>query len=77
MPGKTDNGFKYTVDGEKVTFDEICARCPGVNRSVLNNRIRLSWRTWKELQKPAATQSKRKGKPYTVSINQPRKPPNG
>lgn len=62
MPGKTDNGYKYTVDGEKVTFDEICLRCPGVSRSVLNNRVRLSWRTWKELQKPpsAANMSRKR-----------------
>ena len=73
MAGKTDNGFKYTVDGEKVTFDEICERCPKINRAVLNNRIRLGWRTWAELQKPAATPKKRKGKPFTVSLSQTRK----
>lgn len=72
MAGKTDNGFKYTVDGEKVTFDEICERCPKINRAVLNNRIRLGWRTWAELQKPAATPKKRKGKPFTVSLAQSR-----
>jgi hypothetical protein len=73
MPGKTDNGFKYTVDGEKVTFEEIVTRCHLVNRSVLNNRVRLGWRAWAELQKPSGPQVKRKGKPFTVSLSQTRK----
>lgn len=49
--------FKYTVDGEKVTFNEICTRCPNVTRDVLYNRVRLGWRTWKELQLPAQTKA--------------------
>jgi len=59
--------FRYTVDGEKVTLDEIVARvpkdsagCPLVSRSLVSNRIRLGWRTWAELmRKPDAVQSAR------------------
>ncbi len=54
------NDYKYTVDGEKVTLDEIAARCPLVSRSLVSNRIRLGWRTWAELmRKPDAVQSAR------------------
>lgn len=49
--------FKYTVDGEKVTIDEIYARCPNVSKATLYNRVRLGWRTWKELQMPAQTKA--------------------
>ena len=52
--------FKYTVDGEKVTLDEIAARCPLVSRSLVSNRIRLGWRTWAELMRaPDKAQSAR------------------
>lgn len=54
------NSYKYTVDGEKVTLDEIAARCPLVSRATVSNRIRLGWRTWAELmRKPDAVQSAR------------------
>jgi len=53
--------FKYTVDGEKVTLDEIVARCPLVSRATVSNRVRLGWRTWAELmRKPDAVQSARR-----------------
>ena len=46
--------FKYTVDGEKVTFDEICARITNINRSVFKYRVNAGWRTWKELGRSTA-----------------------
>lgn len=53
--------YRYTVDGEKVTLDEIVARCPLVSRSLVSNRIRLGWRTWAELsKKPDVVQSNRR-----------------
>jgi len=53
--------FRYTVDGEKVTLDEIVARCPLVSRSTISNRVRLGWRTWAELSKrPDVVQSNRR-----------------
>lgn len=55
------NTFRYTVDGEKVTLDEIAARCPLVSRATVSNRVRLGWRTWAELsKKPDAVQSARR-----------------
>lgn len=55
------NDYRYTVDGERVTLDEIVARCPLVSRSTIGNRVRLGWRTWAELQKkPDAVQSARR-----------------
>ena len=55
--------YKYTVDGEKVTLDEIVARCPLVSRATVSNRVRLGWRTWAELSKEpdAVQQARRKG----------------
>ncbi len=53
--------YKYTVDGDKVTLDEIAARCPLVSRSTVSNRVRLGWRTWAELMKgPDKVQSARR-----------------
>ncbi len=53
--------FRYTVDGEKVTLDEIAARCPLVSRATVSNRVRLGWRTWAELSKrPDVVQSNRR-----------------
>ena len=60
--------FRYTVDGEKVTLDEIAARvpkdsagCPLVSRATVSNRVRLGWRTWAELsKKPDVVQSNRR-----------------
>jgi len=53
--------YKYTVDGDKVTLDEIAARCPLVSRATVSNRVRLGWRTWAELgKKPDAVQSARR-----------------
>lgn len=53
--------YRYTVDGEKVTIDEIVARCPLVSRSTISNRVRTGWRTWAELmRKPDAVQSARR-----------------
>ena len=53
--------FRYTVDGEKVTLDEIVARCPLVSRATVSNRVRLGWRTWAELSKrPDVVQSNRR-----------------
>ena len=45
--------YWYTVDGEKVTLDEICAKYPKIARATMSNRVRLGWRTWAELGKPA------------------------
>ena len=57
------NTYRYTVDGEKVTLDEIAARCPLVSRATVSNRVRLGWRTWAELSKKpdAVQQARRKG----------------
>lgn len=53
--------YQYTVDGEKVTLDEIVARCPLVSRATVSNRIRTGWRTWAELsRKPDVVQSNRR-----------------
>jgi len=57
------NDYRYTVDGEKVTLDEIVTRCPLVSRAAVSNRVRLGWRTWAELSKKpdAVQQARRKG----------------
>ena len=57
------NTYRYTVDGEKVTLDEIVSRCPLVSRATVSNRVRLGWRTWAELSKKpdAVQQARRKG----------------
>ena len=53
--------YRYTVDGEKVTLDEIVSRCPLVSRQTVSNRVRLGWRTWAELtKKPDVVQSNRR-----------------
>lgn len=53
--------FRYTVDGDLVTLDEIVARCPLVSRSTISNRVRLGWRTWADLSKrPDVVQSNRR-----------------
>lgn len=53
--------YQYTVDGEKVTLDEIVARCPLISLATVSNRIRLGWRTWAELsKKPDVVQSNRR-----------------
>ena len=53
--------YQYTVDGDKVTIDEIVARCPLVSRATVSNRVRLGWRTWAELSKrPDVVQSNRR-----------------
>ena len=55
------NDYQYTVDGDKVTLDEIVARCPLVSRATVSNRVRLGWRTWAELSKrPDVVQSNRR-----------------
>lgn len=55
------NTCRYTVDGEKVTLDEIVARCPLVSRATVSNHVRLGWRTWADLSKrPDVVQSKRR-----------------
>ncbi len=43
--------YQYTVDGEKVTLDEIVSRCPLVSRATIGNRVRAGWRTWAELMR--------------------------
>lgn len=57
------NTYRYTVDGEKVTLDEIVSRCPLVSRATVSNRVRLGWRTWAELSKKsdAVQSARRKG----------------
>jgi len=53
--------YQYTVDGDKVTLDEIVSRCPLVSRATVSNRVRLGWRTWAELSKrPDVVQSNRR-----------------
>ena len=53
--------YKYTVDGEKVTLDEIAARCLLVSRATISNRVRTGWRTWAELMRaPDKVQSARR-----------------
>lgn len=53
--------YQYTVDGEKVTLDEIVSRCPLVSRQTVSNRVRLGWRTWADLSKrPSVVQSNRR-----------------
>lgn len=55
------NDYRYTVDGEKVTLDEIAARCPLVSRQTVSDRVRRGQRTWAELtKKPDAVQSARR-----------------
>mgnify|MGYP000567799484 FL=1 len=55
------NTYRYTVDGEKVTLDEIVTRCPLVSRQTVSDRVRRGLRTWAELQKkPDAVQSARR-----------------
>ena len=55
--------YQYTVDGEKVTLDEIVSRCPLVSRSTISNRVRTGWRTWAELMlaPDKVQQARRKG----------------
>ncbi len=55
--------YRHTVDGDKVTLDEIVARCPLVSRQTVSDRVRRGQRTWAELtKKPDAVQSaQRKG----------------
>ena len=55
--------YQYTVDGDKVTIDEIAARCPLVSRSTISNRVRTGWRTWAELMlaPDKVQQARRKG----------------
>ena len=57
------NDYRYTVDGERVTLDEIVARCPLVSRQTVSDRVRRGQRTWAELgKKPdAVQQARRKG----------------
>ena len=57
------NTYRYTVDGEKVTLDEIVARCPLVSRQTVSDRVRRGHRTWAELSKKpdAVQQARRKG----------------
>ena len=53
--------YRHTVDGDKVTLDEIVARCPLVSRATVSNRVRLGWRTWAELsKKPDVVQANRR-----------------
>ena len=53
--------YRYTVDGERVTLDEIAARCPLVSRQTVSDRVRRGQRTWAELtKKPDAAQSARR-----------------
>lgn len=55
------NTYRYTVDGEKVTLDEIVTRCPLVSRQTVSDRVRRGQRTWAELmRKPDAVQSARR-----------------
>lgn len=41
--------YKYTVDGEKVTLDEIVARLPHMKRPTVRKRINNGHRTWAAL----------------------------
>lgn len=54
-PAKVSEPYRYTVDGEKVTLDEIKARCPDVAAKVVQRRVSYGIRTWRDLQrKPGA-----------------------
>lgn len=52
--------YRFTVDGQLVTLDDICAKFPKIPRATLTNRIRYGWRTWAELGKPAQANAEAK-----------------
>ena len=63
------NDFKYTIDGEKFTFNEICALVPGISRATMNNRILRGWRTWSELKMPTSDAAKIQRKKFASRTN--------
>lgn len=44
--------YRYTVDGERVTLDEIVARCSAIKPQTVKRRVEMQgMRTWSDLQR--------------------------